>query len=139
MTSKRSMKAILKKARAQRRTEPFSVVVGDEKVEGVFTVIPFMKWQGLIADHPPRPAVEVDEGWGFSVVGMWPAIIRAAWLESGMDDEDWADWFEVVHPGDVVRLGMQVYIMQATPPSAESVDVPKSSSESPTTEPPSSD
>lgn len=139
MTSKRSMKALLKKARTERRSEPFSVAVGSETVEGTFTVIPFLKWQGLIVDHPPRPAAEVDEGWGFSVAGMWPAVIRTAWVDAGMDDADWSDFFEVVHPADVVRLGLKVYMMQATPPGAESVDLPKSSSESPETTSLSSD
>lgn len=134
MTSKRSVKAMLKRAR--RATKPFATVLGGEELQGTLTAVPYMRWQTLLADNPPRDGNAVDAGWGFSVSTFWGEALRAGWVEPEMDDEDWAAFFEVCPVAEITRLGMDVYSLTLSP---QELDVPKSSSGSTTTEPSSSD
>ena len=134
MSSKRSVKSLLKKARA--RTEPFTARIGDVTIEGEFTTLPFMKWQELVAAHPPRPDSPADEGWGFSYVSFWPAAIREAMVDPLMDDEDWDIFLEKLSSGEMVRLGSQVLTLNLR---MDDVSVPKSPSTSSETPSPSSD
>jgi hypothetical protein len=134
MTSKRSVKAILK--RAHRPSVAFSVVIGGDEMSGTLSALPFMKWQEILAEHPPRDGNAIDEGWGFSYATFWPALIRESVTDPVMDDEDWDLFFETLTQGDVVTLGSQAFALNMRP--AE-LAVPKSSSTSPDTTSPSSD
>lgn len=136
MTSKRSVKSILKKAR--RPSEPFAVKLGDEELTGTLTALPFMRWQELLAAHPPREGNDADEGWAFCYGTFMPALAAACISDPDMDDEDRAAFADALGPGDAGRLGMQAYMLNVRSTS-QVVDVPKSSIESPTTEQPSSD
>jgi hypothetical protein len=132
VTSKRSVKAMLK--RAKRATDPFTVTFGDETIEGTFTALPFTDWQDLVAAHPPRPDHKVDAGWGYCYATFWPAAIRASMLEPEMDDEDWETFISLLSEAQMSRLGVQVHVLNEA-----RVDLPKSSSPSTATDSPNSD
>jgi len=134
MTSKRSVKTMLKRAR--RATKPFTTVLGGEELQGTLSAVPYMRWQSLLTDNPPRDGNSVDAGWGFSVATFWGEALRAGWVEPAMDDEDWDLFFDVTPVAEITRLGMDVYALTLSP---QELDVPKSSSESTETEPSSSD
>jgi hypothetical protein len=134
LSSKRSVKAMLKRAR--RKSQPFTTVIAGEELTGTLTAVPYLRWQELVTDNPPRDGNAADAGWGFSVVTFWAAALRAGWTEPAMDDEDWDAFFETAPVGEVNRLGMEVFALTVRP--AE-VDVPKSSGDSPETDLPSSD
>lgn len=134
MTSKRSVKALLKKARL--RSEPFSVAIGDQTVTGTLTAMPFIRWQEIKATHPPRDGNAVDQGMGYSYAQTWPDMIRAAVTDPEMDDEDWGLFFDLMAEGDLARLAVQVMALNER---EGRVDVPKSSSTSPATTSPNSD
>lgn len=134
MTSKRSVKTMLKRAR--RRTTPFRVAIGDETLEGTFTALPFMRWQEIQAEFPPRDGNKVDAGWGYSYVDTWPAMIRASMTDPEMDDDDWATFFDLLGEGDMSRLAIQIINLNER---VGDVDIPKSPPDSSGTTPAASD
>jgi hypothetical protein len=134
MSSKRSVKAMLKRAR--RKTAPFSTVIGGEELTGTLTAVPYLRWQELVTDNPPREGNDADAGWGFSIASFWGAALKAGWSDPPMDDEDWDAFFDIAPVGEVNRLGMEVFALTVRP--AE-LDVPKSSDASTETGPPDSD
>ncbi len=126
---------------AELPSEQFTVTLGRKEVTGTFSALPFMRWQELIASHPPRDGNSVDEGWGFCHSTFWPALVRASISEPKPTKAGLDKLMSLLTQGQVTRLGSQAFALnlQVHEDDAGDVDIPKSPDTSPETTSPKSD
>lgn len=85
----------------------------EEEIEGFFEQTPPLKWSAFLDEHPPRDGNEVDSYLGANRATAFPAAIRAAMVDPVMDDDQWEMFLDVISPGDLERLGRQVFELNA--------------------------
>jgi len=82
--------------------------VREGSIRGRFEKQPFLKWEAIKAQFPPRDGNEADTRWGFAVPeGFW-GLIRACIVDPVKSDDEWAEIEQRVTMGDRLRLVTQV-------------------------------
>lgn len=78
--------------------------VRDVQVPFVLRAIPQYTWTQLLAEHPPRAGVKVDQDGGINTDTFPLALLRASLIDPQPSDEQWERLLQALHLTELRRL-----------------------------------